>query len=163
MTIGRVRACALAVCTALCGMGAFAQFESATLTGVVTDAATAVVSGASVKAVNEATNLETAAMTDNEGRFVFTNLRPGSYGVTVTATGFKQAVSSGVVLQVNQAARLDVQLTIGEVTEQVTVNTEAPQLETESASRGAVIDHTKMVELPLNGRDYNQLAIQFAN
>ncbi|HYI94113.1 MAG TPA: hypothetical protein VEX68_11255, partial [Bryobacteraceae bacterium] len=60
---------------------------------------------------------------------------------------------------VNQSARLDVQLTVGEVSERVQVTSEAPMLETESASRGAVIDQTKIVELPLNGRDYNQLAL----
>src|SRR5712691_4095568 len=74
-------------------------------------------------------------------------------------TGFKQYVSSGVVLQVNQAARLDIELTIGTVTEEVRVTGEAPVLDTESGGRGAVIDHTKIVELPLNGRDYNQLAL----
>ncbi len=97
------RTCFWVTCVALSTTAGFAQFESATLTGVVTDAATALVAGASVKAVNEATNLETTATTDNEGRFVFSSLRPGSYRVAVTATGFKQAVSSGVVLQVNQA------------------------------------------------------------
>ena len=68
-------------------------------------------------------------------------------------------MSSGLVLQVNQAGRLDLQLQVGEVSEQITVIAESSTLETETASRGAVIDHTKMVELPLNGRDYNQLAL----
>jgi Carboxypeptidase regulatory-like domain/TonB dependent receptor len=153
------RAWILLMCIALCVVPAVAQFESATLTGVVTDAANAFVSGAEIRAVNEDTNIESATTTDNEGRFAFTNLRPGPYRVTATAKGFKQAVSPGVILQVNQAARLDMQLTVGDVTERITVNAEAPLLETETASRGAVIDHTKMIELPLNGRDYNQLAL----
>src|SRR5689334_18634834 len=143
----------------ICALPAVAQFESATLSGVVTDAADAVVSGAAIRAINEGTNIEAAATTDDVGRFVFTSLKPGSYRVTATAKGFKESVSSGIVLQVNQAARLDIKLTVGNVTERVTVNAEAPLLETETASRGAVIDHTKMVELPLNGRDYNQLAL----
>ena len=143
----------------LFAVAALAQFESATLTGVVTDAGGAVVPAAHVRAVNEATNIEAATLTNGEGRYVFPNLRPGSYKVTATAPGFKQFVSSGVVLQVNQAARLDVQLTIGAVNEEVLVTGEAPVLETESGNRGAVIDRTKMVELPLNGRDYNQLAL----
>src|SRR5262249_14105875 len=75
-----------------------------------------------------------------------------------TAAGFKQQVSSGVTLQVNQAARLDISLSVGDVAEQVTVSEEAPLLETESSARGAVIDGRKIVGLPLNGRDYNQLA-----
>jgi hypothetical protein len=154
-----LRAIQLLVWAALAGALAWAQFESATLTGVVTDSAGAVVPGASVKALNEATNIETSTVTNAEGRYVFVNLRPGSYQVTTSASGFKQFISSGVVLQVNQAARLDVELTVGAVTERILVTGEAPVLETESASRGAVIDRTKIVELPLNGRDYNQLAL----
>ena len=143
----------------LTSVAALAQFESATLTGIVTDAAGALVPNTTVRAINEDTNIEASTTTNGEGRFLFPNLKPGSYRVVATAQGFKQFISSGVVLQVNQAARLDIQLTVGGVNEQVSVTGEAPVLETESAAHGAVIDHTKMVELPLNGRDYNQLAL----
>jgi hypothetical protein len=138
---------------------ALAQFESATLTGVITDPAGAVVPNVTVRAANEETNIETSVTSNSEGRYLFPNLRPGSYKVTASAQGFKQSISSGVVLQVNQAGRLDIQLTIGAISEQVSVSTEAAALDTESAARGAVIDRTKMIELPLNGRDYNQLAL----
>ncbi len=137
----------------------FAQFESATLTGVVTDASGQVVPGVALKAVNEGTSVETPSTTNGEGRYNFPSLRPGSYRVVASITGFKQFVSPGVILQVNQAARLDIKLEVGTVSEQVLVTGAAPVLETESGSRGAVIDHTKIVELPLNGRDYNQLAL----
>ncbi len=157
--LGNLSSRTVRLCACVFTSIAFAQFESATLTGVVTDAAGAVVPGANVRAVNEATNLESAAVTNAEGRFQFPNLRPGSYRVIAGAPGFKQFVAAGVVLQVNQAARLDIQLTVGAVNEEVLVTGEAPLLETESSSRGAVIDHTKMIELPLNGRDYNQLAL----
>ena len=136
-----------------------AQFESATLTGVVADSSGQVIPGVAVKAVNEGTSVEAATTTNAEGRYNFPSLRPGSYRVVAAITGFKQFVSSGVVLQVNQAARLDMTLTIGTVTEEIVVTGEAPVLETETGSRGSVIDHTKIVELPLNGRDYNQLAL----
>ena len=147
------------VCLFVLTTAALAQFESATLTGVVTDPAGSVVPNAAVRAVNEATNIELSVVTNSEGRYVLPNLRPGSYQVIASAQGFKQFVSSGVVLQVNQAGRLDIQLTVGSISEQVSVTGEAPVLDTESASRGAVIDRTKMIELPLNGRDYNQLAL----
>lgn len=136
-----------------------AQFETATLTGVVTDQAGAVVNGATVEVTNEARNTPATISTDDQGRFLFPSLRPGTYKLTVSAPGFKRYVNSGLVLQVNQSGRFDVQLTIGAVTEEITVTAESPLLETESASRGAVIDQTKIVELPLNGRDYTQLAL----
>src|SRR3954454_13039225 len=148
----------LVIQIALCALHLAGQFESATLTGVVTDPADAVVSGAAIRAVNEDTNIEAAATTDDAGRFVFGSLRPGPYRVTATARGFKESVVPGIVLQVNQAARLDVKLAVGQVTERVMVTGEAALLETESASRGAVIDHTKMVELTHHARNYTQLA-----
>ena len=157
--IRRVRGFVSALCLAFGATAMFAQFESATLTGIVTDSSGQVIPNVSVKAINEGTSVEAASITNSEGRYNFPSLRPGSYRVVAATTGFKQFVSSGVVLQVNQAARLDIALTIGTVTEEVKVTGEAPVLETESGSRGAVIDHTKIVELPLNGRDYNQLAL----
>ena len=157
--IRRVRGCIWAVCLAFSAVAMFAQFESATLTGIVTDSSGQVIPNVSVKAIHEGTSVEASSITNSEGRYNFPSLRPGSYRVVAATTGFKQFVSSGVVLQVNQAARLDISLTIGTVTEEVKVTGEAPVLETESGSRGAVIDHTKIVELPLNGRDYNQLAL----
>src|SRR5262245_53438512 len=138
---------------------ALAQFDSATLTGVVTDPTNAVVPQAEIKAINEATNTESSAVADAEGRFTFSNLRPGAYTIKATGKGFKQFVSTGLQLQVNQAARLDITLSVGEVNDEVSIVAEMPVLETESGSHGAVIDRTKMIELPLNGRDYNQLAL----
>ena len=143
----------------LAASAAWAQFESATLTGTVADPAGAVVPNATVKVTNEATNVEQSTTTNVEGRYFFPSVRPGTYRLTVAQQGFKQFVSSGIVLQVNQAAKLDVSLEVGAITESVQVSTAAPVLETESSSRGAVIDQTKIVELPLNGRDYNQLAL----
>ena len=143
----------------LVSLSAFGQFETATLTGVVSDPAGAVVSNVSVKVANRATNVEAAVLTDEEGRYSFTALRPGTYNLTVSAPGFKQYLSSDLILQVNQSARVDVQLTVGQVSERVEVSAFTPMLETETSGRGAVIDQTKIVELPLNGRDYNQLAL----
>src|SRR5215470_10008527 len=140
------------------GVG-LAQFDSATLTGIVTDSSNSVVPGAAVKAVNEATNIETTATTDAEGRFTFADLRPGTYTIKAIAGGFKQFISTGLALQVNQAARLDINLTVGAVNDEVTIVAEVPMLETQTGGHGAVIDSTKIIELPLNGRDYNQLAL----
>jgi hypothetical protein len=137
----------------------YAQFETATLTGVVSDPTGGLIAQATVRLLNEATNIEVSTTTDGEGRYSFVALRPGSYRISVSAPGFKQYVSSGLVLQVNQAGRVDVSLSVGEVSESIEVTAATPILETETAARGAVIDQTKIVELPLNGRDYNQLAL----
>ena len=84
---------------------------------------------------------------------------PGEYSVTVEAAGFTKTVRSGVTLQVAQVARVDVTLQAGELTETVEVVGATPLLETQTSSRGSVIDQKKIVDLPLNGRDYNQLAL----
>src|SRR5689334_22795928 len=93
----RVRVLWIAVvCFALSGTVVRAQFDSATLTGVVTDPSSAVVSGAEIKAINEATNIETSTSANAAGRYQFSNLRPGSYRIEATADGFKQFVSTGL-------------------------------------------------------------------
>src|SRR5260370_41181019 len=94
---------ATVLCIALAGVLAFAQFETATLTGTITDAAGAVVPNATIKAVNEATNIESTAVANGEGRYLFPNLRPGSYRVMGSAQGFKQSVPPGGGLAGKQA------------------------------------------------------------
>jgi hypothetical protein len=136
----------------------WAQSESATLTGTLTDPSAAVVNGADVIATNEATGVAVRTVTNTEGQYVFPALRPGVYTISVSSAGFKKLVRSNVTLQVNQTARLDLSMELGSTSEQVNVTAETPLLETETSARGAVIDGRKMVELPLNGRDYNQLA-----
>jgi hypothetical protein len=135
-----------------------AQSETASLSGIVTDPTGAVVPNVSVTATHEGTNQASSAATNPSGRYAIPVLRPGIYRVTAELKGFQRSVVAGVILQVNQQARLDIVLKVGEVAEQVSVTAEAALLETESSGRGAVIDQRKIVELPLNGRDYNQLA-----
>jgi hypothetical protein len=137
----------------------FAQSELAALTGTVTDPTGAVVAGAEVRAVNEATNVAATTVTNDDGRYFLPSLKPGVYSVTASRAGFKTSVNSGVGLQVNQTMRFDVTLQVGEIAERITVAAETTLLQTETQGRGAVIDERKIVELPLNGRDYNQLAL----
>jgi hypothetical protein len=135
-----------------------AQSEVATLSGTVTDSTGAVLNNVSITVTNQGTNLSTSTVTNDTGRYFLPSLRPGVYTVTATLPGFKKFVDSALTLQVNQAARLDISLTVGDTAEQITVTADAPLLETETSGRGAVIDQRKIVELPLNGRDYNLLA-----
>ena len=88
------RACLWTLYVALSAGSLFAQFESATLTGVVTDSSGQVIPNVSVKAINEGTSVETSSLTNGEGRYNFPSLRPGSYRVVAAMTGFKQYVSS---------------------------------------------------------------------
>ena len=87
------------------------------------------------------------------------SLRPGDYSVTAESAGFSRIVRTGVTLQVAQVARIDLTLQPGAVSETVEVVGATSLLDTETSSRGLVIDQKKIVELPLNGRDYNQLAL----
>lgn len=142
-----------------CPLAASAQQETATLTGEVRDTAGAVVSQAQVIVTNTETGVSFRNETNNNGVYTVPSLKPGPYSITVEKAGFKKVVRTGIILQVNQTARADIALQIGEVTQTVEIVAAAALLETETSSRGSVIDQKKIVDLPLNGRDYNQLAL----
>ena len=138
---------------------AFAQQDAATITGEVRDPSGAVVPGATVIVTNIGTNISVTTVTNDRGSFTVPSLRPGDYSLTAEAPGFTKTVRSGLTLQVAQVARVDVTLQAGQLSETVQVTGASPLLETQTSSRGSVIDQRKIVELPLNGRDYNQLAL----
>ena len=136
-----------------------AQTFKATLNGRVVDPSGGAIVDAKVTIRNTGTNQEQTVTTGTEGNFVFPLLPPGEYALTVEATGFKREVRTGIILQVGQLALLEVQLAVGEVTSVVEVRGDVPLVQTESAALGNVVDQKKIVELPLNGRDYLQLAL----
>ncbi len=138
---------------------ALAQQETATITGEVKDASGAVVPGAALTITNIATGVALKSASNEQGLYTVPSLKPGPYTVTVEKSGFKKFVRSGLVLQVAQVTRVDVSLQVGELTNTVEITEAAALLETENSSRGSVIDQKKIQELPLNGRDYNQLAL----
>ena len=138
---------------------AFAQQETATIAGTVTDATGAVVPHAVVVVTNVQTGITVRTAATEAGTYVVPSLRPGDYSVAVESKGFQKTVRTGVTLQVAQVARIDVTLQTGGLTEAVEVVGATPLLDTLTSSRGSVIDQKKIVELPLNGRDYNQLAL----
>src|SRR5215471_9879998 len=135
-----------------------AQTFTATLNGRVLDPSSAAVSGAKVTIHNVGTNREQTMVTATDGSFVFPLLAAGQYALSVEATGFKKEVRSGIVLQVGQQAGLEVKLSVGELTTITEVNADVPLVQSENAALGEVVDQKKVVELPLNGRDYLQLA-----
>jgi Carboxypeptidase regulatory-like domain/TonB dependent receptor len=143
----------------VCPLTALAQQETATITGEVRDASGAIVPKAIVTVTNVGTGIAITTESNDQGSYTVPSLRPGDYSVTVEANGFTKVLRSGITLQVAQVARIDVTLQAGQLTEMVEVAAAAPLLETQTSSRGSVIDQKKIVDLPLNGRDYNQLAL----
>jgi hypothetical protein len=135
-----------------------AQTFTATLNGRVVDTSGGTVAGAKVTIRNVATNQEKTVTTGTDGNFVLPLLPPGEYALTVEAAGFKRDVRTGITLQVGQQAGLEVNLSVGEMTTVTEVNADVPLVQSENASLGNVVDQKKVVELPLNGRDYLQLA-----
>jgi hypothetical protein len=136
-----------------------AQQDAATLLGDVVDPAGGVVPGARVTVTHVGTGVNVATQTNERGAYTVSGLRPGDYLLTVEAEGFSTFVRSGVTLQVAQVLRLNAALQAGSVSETVQVVGAATLLQTQVSSRGSVIDERKIVDLPLNGRDYNQLAL----
>ena len=140
-----------------------AQITTATILGTVTDASGAVVGKASVEAKALATNLVRATTTDGDGNYTLINLPLGEYEVSISAAGFRKEIQRGIVLQVQQRARIDVALQPGNVTETVNVTASTPIVNTEDGVFGDVIDNKRVVELPLNGRNFNTLALLTPN
>src|SRR5437867_3148732 len=135
-----------------------AQGVRATIVGRITDDTGAVVPGAKITITNIGTNDSRSVIVNDNGEYAIPQLAPGQYTLTAEYTGFNTVVRSGIVLETNQQARLDVVLKVGGLTEEVQVSAAAPLVTTESATIGNVVDQKKIVELPLNGRDYLQLA-----
>ena len=126
-------------------------------TGQITDSTGASISGATIHITNTATNAARTAASNDSGNYDFPSLPPGVYNVRVEKAGFKTATSNGVQVQVQQTVRLDFSMTVGQVTESVEVSAAAAQLQTENSTVGTVIENRRIVELPLNGRNYLQL------
>jgi hypothetical protein len=137
----------------------FAQVERASIIGTIIDKTGAVVPGATVHVTSEATNAIMVLATGDSGNYSAPNLVPGSYTVTAMKPGFSRAVIKGFVVQVGQAARLDITLDVGSVEAMVEVQAAAPLLQTEDSAVGQVIAPEPIAALPLNGRNFVQLAI----
>ncbi|MBY0507158.1 MAG: carboxypeptidase-like regulatory domain-containing protein [Bryobacteraceae bacterium] len=129
-----------------------------TLAGTITDPAGAAVSGAKVKAVNTQTNAASEVTSNENGRYSISFLIPGQYVVTVEANGFKQHVRQNLELQISASAGLNVRLELGALTEKVTVSGQMSLLETETASRGGIVDNELVAGVPNAGRNVFNLA-----
>jgi outer membrane receptor protein involved in Fe transport len=136
----------------------FAQSDTGRIEGLVLDEQGAAIPGAQVVIRNIDTASQIESRTNEEGRYMVPSLRIGRYMVEVTAPNFRRSVTSDLLLQVNQTIRLDVELRTGQVEEEVRVFGGAPLIESSSSSLGQVVNQQQIADLPLNGRNFTQLA-----
>ncbi|MBI3695150.1 MAG: carboxypeptidase regulatory-like domain-containing protein, partial [Acidobacteria bacterium] len=147
----------LLLCLLITGL-CFAQ-TTATIVGTVTDPSGGVVSGVRIFVTSEQTGLKREVTSNDRGVYAVPSLPVGSYSVSAEAPGFKRQTLTGIVLEVNQEARIDLPLEVGQVTETVTVAGTAVVLQAENAVVGQVIDNRYTTQIPLNGRDFSQLIV----
>ncbi len=149
----------LCFCAAVIPTRVFAQAATASISGRVTDASNAAVPGATVTIKNTATAATQTASTDEQGRYALLDLPIGPYDLTISKAGFQNLARTGLQLTVGAAPVLDFQMTVGQASETVSVNAEAAQVETTTAAVSSLVNQTQMRELPLNGRDWEQLIL----
>jgi hypothetical protein len=138
---------------------AWGQKDTGSIVGTVKDSTGASVGGAKVAVVDVDRGLTFNTETSEIGEYVAGPLRVGNYTVTVEHPGFKKAVSLPVSLDVQQRVAVNITMEVGDVSERIEVSGSAPLLETETSSLGQVIDNKRVVNLPLNGRNFAQLAL----
>ncbi len=134
------------------------QGSNATLTGRVTDSSKSIIAGAAVTLINDATNIHYQGLTNDAGSYYVPELPAGTYRIQVEKQGFKSVIKPDVVLHVQDVLEINFEMAIGSVAETVTVEGGEPAIELASSSIGAVVNSKTVVELPLNGRDWTQLA-----
>ena len=137
---------------------AAAQANAASIRGTVVDSSGAAVPRVSVTAINDATGVKVSTATNDEGIYSFPVLNPGTYTISAELTGFKKEVHRGIELQLNQVVRIDLALELGSISDQVVVEARTPLVENETSSLGRVVSTRDVGELPLNQRNFAQLA-----
>jgi hypothetical protein len=140
----------------------FAQASTgavAQISGSVSDPAGAVVPGAQVTATQTSTGFTRAAVTGADGTYVLPNLSVGPYELQVVSSGFKTYSQTGIVLEVSDSVTVNIKLEIGSTSQNITVSADASMVNTESSSVSTVIENSRVVDLPLNGRNLTQLVL----
>src|SRR6266850_5257659 len=127
------------------------------ISGVIHDPSGAVIPGVTVTVTNPATNFTRSAISNEAGVYNFPVLQPGRYNIKVELPGFRTITQNDLDLQVQQSARLDFTLQVGEVSQTIEVSGTAALIATENATVGTVIENKRIVEMPLNGRNFLQL------
>jgi hypothetical protein len=157
--VRRLAAIAVLIVFAVAGTSQMqAQVESGKVVGTVRDSSGAVVAGADVRVTEVETNITHPVTTNNDGEYVVTELKPGGYTVTAEHPGFKKVMQTPFKLDVNQVVRVDLTLVVGASGEEITVTAAGPMIESQTSSIGQVVEEQRVHELPLNGRNFIQLA-----
>src|ERR1043166_5173058 len=153
----KTRIFVFAVLAVLISSSAFAQVRFGTVLGTVADSTGATVSGANVKLTNLGTNETRTMQTASGGLYTFPNLIAGLYKVDIEMSGFKHFTQDKIEVQVDVTTRIDAALQVGNTSETVLVTTEAPPLQTDSASLGTTISQKEVESIPLSGRNVNNM------
>ncbi|MCX6623993.1 MAG: carboxypeptidase regulatory-like domain-containing protein [Acidobacteria bacterium] len=135
------------------------QFETATVLGNAMDESGAFIPGCKVTLENVKTGVSVVSPTNDAGKFEFLNVAIGAYRIKGESNGFKALVTDQFTVNVGARQRVDLKLTVGEMTQTVSVSGAAAAIETESSDRGQVVNNVTIVNLPLNGRSYADLAL----
>ncbi len=147
------RSCLLTTvsCLLLTSIAAFAQTDRGTFTGIVTDASSALIPGATVTATNTATGARYETVTTETGNYTLAQVPAGQYALMAELPGFRTFVRQGVRLQVAQTVRIDMAMQVGAVADEVTVTADAPLLQTESGELSTNVETERLNELPILG------------
>ena len=138
--------------------GVYAQETTGNISGVVKDETGGVLPGVEVTARNTGTEATRTVISDDEGRYRLVQLAPGDYELRAGLSGFQTAVLQGISLSLAQKAVVAITLSVGSISEQVVVSAEVSLVETTSATVAALVESNQIRNLPLNGRDFIQLA-----
>ncbi|HLJ45717.1 MAG TPA: carboxypeptidase-like regulatory domain-containing protein, partial [Bryobacteraceae bacterium] len=149
----------LAILALLTSSFAFAQLSTSLIQGTITDSSGAPVPNAKVVATLANTDTNYSTVTNQSGNYVIPDVRPGEYSISAEARAFKRAVRTGVVIEVNQYAHIDLTLQVGEVSQSVEVSANATNIDTYTSSINETVDLHRVEDLPLNGRQALQLQI----
>ncbi len=144
---------------AFAGIPAAAQKDTGSIVGLVKDSSNAVVDGAKVTVTDVDRGTSLVTKTNSQGEYSASPLKVGRYQVTIEKVGFKKASAGPVRVDVQERPAVDVTLQVGSISESMTITSVTPQLETETSELGQVVDSHTMTTLPLNGRNYAQLAL----
>jgi len=155
--VGGIARIVLTLCF-LASIPGYAQMVGGSLSGTVTDESGAAIPKATVSITNVATGVTTNVATNAQGIYNAPNLLPGNYQVTISAPGFQTVIEGGVILTVGAQQVLNIAMKVGTVTEKVVVTGQAPDVQLASPTISGVISSNTIVELPLNGRSWTDLA-----